>query len=219
MPTALGWPFLVGAGRHRDYCILLAPDFLLAGLDYGFLDEVARPTSAPTVAQARTPAGRRLTVVFATHILTADDIGASVADEHGRPLRLIYGFVSLDRIAEPAAADLRTAFDAALVIYKRFREDEDTVAVAAGRAFPLASDTVVVPTVPAAGRRLWRPATVAAGGIAVAAALFGTVVFATSPPSAPPRPSPSVSRLGTVSPPPTCAPSPSRKQSKDSFDK
>ena len=207
MPTAFGWPFLIGAGRHRDYCILLAPDFLVAGLDYGWLDEVARPTSAPVVEQARTPAGRRLAVVFATHVLTEDNV-----DEHGRPLRLIYGFVSPDRIAEPAAADLRTAFDAALAVYKRFRADEDTVAVAAGRAFPLTSDTVVVPAVAAPGRRLWRPATVAAGGIAVAAALFGTVVFATSPPSPPPsHPCPSASPLRTTNPSPTCTPSPERR--------
>jgi hypothetical protein len=237
MQANAAWPFLVAAGRRRDYSILLAPDFLVADLDYGILEEIARPSDEgrPTVVAVRTRAGRRLTVVHATHLLTAADLepdgayAASPSDEHGRPLRLIYGFVSHDRVVEPAAADLRTAFGAALVVYRRFLDDEDVIAVAPGHAYlmrslthPTAPVPVMVPVAdPAKAPRVRRPIVLAASGVAVIGAIAAGVMVTTSPsptlppcpvssavPSADPSPAfgqPSRSR----SPSPTRSPSPS----------
>jgi hypothetical protein len=170
-----GWPFLVAAGRRRDYRTLLAPEPLVAVLDYGVLDEVVRPSGpAPTVVDATTRAGRRISVVFATHLLTPADLGppgssaAGVRDEHGRPLRLIYGFVCLDAsVGEPAGADLAHARTTALETYRRFLADEDRLTVEASAPFPVRSGTVTRPVAPTApvGRRA---PTVLAGTVAVA---------------------------------------------------
>jgi hypothetical protein len=163
--TGMGWPFLVAAGRRRDYSTLLAPDFLLADLDHGILDEVVRPTSEKgpaMVIDVRTRGGHRLTVVYATHLLTAADIAApgtvpdaptaEPRDEYSRPLRLVYGFVSPDTwIAEPADADLDLARDTALDVYRRFLDDEDTVTVIPAHPFPLRSRVVSRPAVRADG--------------------------------------------------------------------
>jgi hypothetical protein len=137
----------------------MAPDFLVGELDYGILDEVVRPTSEgdpATVVEVRTRGGRDLTVVYATHLLTAADIQARQTtarakiaeprDEHSRPLRLIYGFVSSDaRITQPAEADLHFAWDAALKVYRRFLENENTVGVAPARSFALHSRVISKP--------------------------------------------------------------------------
>jgi hypothetical protein len=95
-------------------------------------------------------------VVYATHLLTAADIQAPQTtarakiaeprDEHSRPLRLIYGFVSSDaRITQPAAADLHFAWEAALKVYRRFLENENTVGVAPARSFALHSRVISKP--------------------------------------------------------------------------
>jgi len=154
MSQGLGWPFLVASGRRRDYSTLLAPDFLVADADYGVLDEAVRPTDSPRVVEVRTRAGRRLTIVHATHLLTADDLGPDSApprDEHNRPLRLIYGYVVPGEwTPPPAEADLRAALGTALEVYRRFLDDEDTVAVAAAHLFRLHSTVPArVPSPPA----------------------------------------------------------------------
>jgi hypothetical protein len=220
-----GWAFLVAAGRRRDYAILLAPDFLVADLDYGVLDRVARPAVGPgpaEVVDVSTGHGRRLTVVSATHLLTAADLtdvtagnrtvadvtaadsgaghpGADPRDEHGRPLRLVYGFVTADvRVVAPAAADLGHARAVALAAYRRFLVDEDQLAVRPAAAFGLRSATVARnnhPPVPARAR----PTAAAADparrrrwvvGLAVSAALVagfgaGTGALVASRPGAP----------------------------------
>jgi hypothetical protein len=233
MQANAAWPFLVAAGRRRDYSILLAPDFLVADLDYGILEQIARPSDEgrPTVAAVRTRAGRQLTVVHATHLLTAADLepdgayAASPSDEHGRPLRLIYGFVSHDRIVEPAAADLRTAFDAALVVYRRFLDDEDVIAVAPGHAYPMRSLTrrtppvpVMAPvSVPVKAPRGRRPIVLAASGVAVIGAIAAGVMITTSTsPILPPCPVSSAVPSADPSPAvglPSQSPSPTRKAS------
>jgi hypothetical protein len=61
-PTPVGWPFLVAAGRRRDYTILLAPDFLVADLDHGVLERVTGPDGEdgrPTTVDTRSGRGRR----------------------------------------------------------------------------------------------------------------------------------------------------------------
>jgi hypothetical protein len=156
--TALGWPFLVAAGRRRDYSTLLAPRFLVAELDYGILNKVAEPTTGegpPAVIEVRTPRGRDLTIVYATHLLTAADLLTAsdpVAedkavvpvlpprDEHNRPLRLIYGFATPNvRISQPATTDLAFARAAALDVYRPFLENEEAITVIPSEPFPLQS--------------------------------------------------------------------------------
>ena len=156
MGTPSGWPFLVAAGRRRDYRTLLAPEFLVADLDYGILDQAVRPTpetGPATVVEVRTARGRPLTIVYATHRLTAADLidpvpgrthpagrpadapgpdapGSDPRDEHGRPLRLIYGYATPDGyFPEPAPADLDSARTVALTTYRRFLADEERVEV------------------------------------------------------------------------------------------
>jgi hypothetical protein len=163
MSQGLGWPFLVAPGRRRDYSTLMAPDFLVADADYGVLDEAVRPTDSPRAVEVRTRAGRRLTIVHATHLLIADDLGPGCApprDEHNRPLRLIYGYVVPGEwAAQPAEADLRAALGTALDVYRRFLDDEETVVVAAAQPFRLHSPGPARPPArvplpgPPAGRR------------------------------------------------------------------
>jgi hypothetical protein len=137
-----GWPFLIAAGRHRDYSILLAPDFLVQDLDYGFLDETVKPGDGqPRVVNVRTQAGRHLTVVSAAHTLTPADATAT-HDEHGRPMRLLYGFVSGHRIVDSDPADLAAALTIVLHVYRLFLENEDAPVVMAGQPFALRSTVI-----------------------------------------------------------------------------
>ena len=154
----MGWPFLIGSGRRRDYSTLMAPDFLVAELEYGILDEKVSPipVGAPArVIEVTARGGRRLAIAYATHLVTADDVagpqatpGAEVAgprDEHSRPLRLSFGFVCPDAsIDGPAEADLDVARVAALDVYRRFLDNEEGFGVVPSSAFPLRSGITVV---------------------------------------------------------------------------
>ncbi|GAA3825579.1 hypothetical protein GCM10022226_52900 [Sphaerisporangium flaviroseum] len=149
--SARAWPFLVARGRRRGYRTLLAPDFLLRDRDYGVLDDEVAPSvheDRPSVIEVVTEAGRPLTVVHATHLVTPADIaepGTEPAaeaprDEHSRPLQLMYGFVcSGGAVHEPDEGDLRACRESALATYRRFLGDEDGFAVEPGREFPLRS--------------------------------------------------------------------------------
>ncbi len=228
--TSTGWPFLVAAGRRRDYSTLLAPDFLIADLDYGILDEVVRPTSEAgpaTVVEVRTRGGRRLTIVYATHLLTTADLPArasGVRDEHGRPLRLIYGFAALDTwIPAPAQDDLDAARDAALAVYRRFLGDEERFAVVPSRPFPLRSAVRAMLAAPEPvsshppRRALWLGGAALAAGLAVAAAVsgFGQHAPAIAPVSCPTA-GPSLIAVPSagVAPPASAAPSASTAPSR-----
>ena len=223
-PTPVGWPFLVAAGRRRDYTILLAPDFLVADLDHGVLERVTGPDGEdgrPTTVDTSTGRGRRLSVVYATHLLTAADLGDAAAggpdsrDEHGRPLRLIYGYTTRDgRVVEPARADLARARGEALRAYRSFLADEEGASVAGTAPFRLAS-TVEVPETPAdpvpagTGRRVGVLAALAAAVVLVLVAV-GAALLARGParPAQPPVPCASPTSgppsFGTASP--TCRP-------------
>lgn len=224
-PAATGWPFLVAAGRRRDYSTLLAPDFLVADLDYGVLDEVVRPSDErgpATVVQARTRAGRHLTVAYATHLLTAADIGlqADPTDEHGRPLRLIYGFVcAAGRVATPAEADLRTAREVALAVYRRFLADEDDITITPGSAFALKTPMVIRPQPePQPRRPVQKPVGRPTGGRPIAvgltvllglmvAAVFGIVLLLRPSPIEPapcPTATAAAGLVASPSPSPSC---------------
>jgi hypothetical protein len=214
--TPVGWPFLVAPGRRRDYTILLAPGFLVADLDHGVLERVTRPDGGddrPTTVDTSTGRGRRLSVVYATHLLTAADLdrgdpdggvpdGAGARDEHGRPLRLIYGYATRDgRVVEPASADLGRAREEALRAYRSFLADEEGAAVAGTGPFRLASTveaSVPVGTgssdVPAGtGRRVGVLAALV-GAVVLVLVAVGATLLARGPaqPAGPPARCPSV---------------------------
>src|SRR5262245_2297443 len=219
--ATLGWPFLIAAGRHRDYRTLLAPDFLVAELDYGMLDISARPapeTDPPKVVDVTTAGGRSLTLVYVTRVLSAADLGgaegvgsaAAVRDEHNRPLRLIYGFVTARMaILAPATADLELALATALDVYRRYLDNEDSTDVLPSSAFPLRSEAISPPPVPthravrtAVPGRMDPRVAVAAASACVAVVAAVVVLWPRSPGPQPcPTPGPHV----TVAP--TCPPS------------
>jgi hypothetical protein len=65
-----------------------------------------------------------------------------LTDQHGRPLDLLYGFVSRGTVAhEVDEADLRSAEDEALDAYRRFLADENGSGVQTSNAFTLRSRT------------------------------------------------------------------------------
>ncbi|MGH3645828.1 MAG: hypothetical protein ACRDTM_01400 [Micromonosporaceae bacterium] len=210
-----GWPFLVASGRRRDYSILLAPDFLVDELDYGILEEVVSPASErdpARVVQVDTRGGRRLSIAYATHLLSGEDVGEPARDEHGRPLRLVHGFVSRDGlITEPAPADLAFAREAALEAYRRFLEDEEQFAVVPAPAFPLRSRTTGEAETVMAAEGTSRPAPSAVKWLAVVAIATALVLMALfwSRPAAPPEcpVEPVVSQ--SAAPTPASQPSPS----------
>lgn len=171
---AQGWPFLIGRGHRAGYRTLLAPAPLLAVGDHTVLADHVEPGAAPDrpgVIELKTPSGRPISVVHATHQVSAADLGQTDAprDEHGRPLHLLYGFVCpRARTIRPDEADLRTALITALAVYRTFLANENGFATEAAKPFPLRSalDT----TTPGRHRAVAR--------IAVAAALLAVLLLA-----------------------------------------
>jgi hypothetical protein len=125
------WPFLIARGRQRGYSVLLAPRFLLAEGDYGFLEQATGPVreSAPVQADVATSRrGRRLGLVWSEHRVTAEDLSDTEDpyDEHSRPLLLLYGFVCADTtVSAPHGAGLDHARRVALDTYRQFLTDEN----------------------------------------------------------------------------------------------
>ncbi|OLE25338.1 MAG: hypothetical protein AUG44_16360 [Actinobacteria bacterium 13_1_20CM_3_71_11] len=136
-----GWAFLVARGRHRGYRSILVPDFLAASNEYGLVTESVRgdvdPAGAPRVHRVTAPGSGPLTLVYRTRRVTGADLdhghpdhghpdhghpaGDPPTDEHGRPLDLLYGFVSRGgAVHEVDEADLRSAQEEALHAYRRF---------------------------------------------------------------------------------------------------
>jgi hypothetical protein len=152
---ALGWPFLVARGRQHGYAVLLAPDFLVDGQEYGFLEEVAGPTrqgSPVRITSATTPSGRPVCLTWTEYEVTRADLSDSgpTVDEHSRPLRLTHGFLCpATRMVDVAAADLDHAHHVALDAYQRFLADEHGFRVARSVAFEIGS-TVAGPARPSA---------------------------------------------------------------------
>lgn len=143
--VAQGWPFLIGRGHHTGHKVLLAPDFLVTSRGYGILEGIS--------GNAVTKLGA-LTVRSATHQVEAPDVATTERprDEHGRPLRLIYGVVA--KGIEPVNSDLPNALEAALATFRRFWHDEEDFAVEPSAAFPLSTQpsTVVSPAPPEPSR-------------------------------------------------------------------
>jgi hypothetical protein len=151
------WPFLVARGRHRGYRVVLAPEVLIDGQEYGVLDDTVVPgdqQDRATVIQVTTRSGRPLTVVHATHLVTAAEIAEpgtepssrAPRDQHSRPLQLIYGYVCEGRMTpEIRQEDLRTTRDAALKAYRAFLSDEDGFTVEPSPAFTVPSRPTTAP--------------------------------------------------------------------------
>jgi len=169
-----------------------------------------------TVIDARTRGGRQLTIVYATHLLTAADLvdpatatGELIPeprDEHNRPLRLIYGFASPNTwISEPAEADLSAARETALTTYRRFLTDEERVSVVSSHQYPLRSRTIDPPTpvpVPQEGTvGPGRPARLAGAAVVVAGLAVIAVAISVWPRSPVPVPPvcPSVTTVASQS--------------------
>lgn len=148
MPPARGWPFLVGAGRRRDYSVLLAPDFLVTEATHGQLGGLATPTppdAEPRVLETLTRTGQRLAIAYATHLVTTADVPRP-RDEHSRPLKFMYGFVCPDgRIETAATADLDAARAAALGAYRGFLADENHFTTVTSTAYLLHSTIAAWP--------------------------------------------------------------------------
>jgi hypothetical protein len=193
-----GWPFLIARGRRRGYEVLLAPDFLVAGQEYGFLEEVAGParhSAAPSIVGATTPGGRAVCLVWTEYVVRGNDLGAGEADpvdEHSRPLLLLQGFLCADsRVLEPSAADLDHAHRAALDCYRDFLADEEGFAVR--RSSPFVTTSVCEPTARISSERVtltrYRgvPAVLAAAVVIAAVVLLSIAVFrpAEQPPPLP----------------------------------
>jgi hypothetical protein len=152
MTQQQGWAFLVARGRYRGYRSILVPDFLATSNEYGLVTESVRgdvdPAGAPRVQRVTAPATGPLTLVYRTRRMTHADLGdghptdAPLTDQHGRPLDLLYGFVSRGAVVhEVDEADLRSAQEEALHAYRRFLADENGSGVQASSAFPLRSST------------------------------------------------------------------------------
>lgn len=141
-----GWPFLVAAGRIRDYTVLVAPDFLVAAGEHGLLGVTGSAIEGGPVQvrPVRTNDGRELTLAYAARLLSAADMppGAgeqAVADEFGRPLRIVVGVVTERPRGSNPAPDVERAEAVVLPAYRRFREDEARYRVQASQSMPMRS--------------------------------------------------------------------------------
>jgi hypothetical protein len=197
-----GWPFLIARGRRRGYEVLLAPDFLVAGQEYGFLEEVAGPARhgpAPSIAGATTPGGRAICLVWTEYVVRGNDLGTGEADpvdEHSRPLLLLQGFLCAGaRVLEPSAADLDHAHRAALDCYRGFLADEEGFTVR--QSSPFETTSVCETTAQTSPERVTLarhrgiPAVLGAAVVIAAVVLLGIALF---------RPA------EQAPPPPTCTP-------------
>lgn len=138
MDTAQGWPFLIARGRSRGYSVLLAPDFLVARGDYGFLEDVAGPLPHGTPFRATTVRREHgdVGVVWS-------DYPTNLRDEHSRPLRLLAGFTCTGTISRPSELDLDAARTVALRTFERFLRDEHGFTTES--AAPFAAHSAVLP--------------------------------------------------------------------------
>jgi len=137
----VGWPFLVSAGLVRDYTVLVAPDFLVAGGEQGLLGIAGGAVDGGPIESrtVRTSSGRLLALSYAARLLTAEDSTGTVADEFGRPLRLVVGVVTDRSRATDPTRDLARAEEVVLPAYRRFRADESAYRVEPSHREPMRS--------------------------------------------------------------------------------
>ena len=199
--VSLGWPFLIGRGRRAGHRVLLAPDFLVATDDHGVLEGIAGNTVINVGA---------LTVRSATHQVEAQDVHEAERprDEHGRPLRLIYGVVA--KGIEPVNADLPNALAAALATYRRFLQAEQAFSVEPSQGFPLRAQPSTMDSPPAPQPRPTRNrvAVLSASAALVTALAVGSTILlgqsAREPaPTTPPPPSCTSTKVAATTTPTT----------------
>lgn len=213
-----GWPFLIARGRRRGYSVLLAPGFLIAEQDYGFLEHAVGPVrdGAPChTATVTTPRGRRICLVWSDHPATTADEGA-IRDEHSRPLRLLSGFLCTDTaVTGPSSADLAAARAAASDTYLRFLADEERFTIEESAPFGVRSN-LARPASPPQVRPAPRPVRltgrVAVLGVAVLAVIVTVVAIVigssgggggSQPPVCPTTPPSATATTGATTVPPT----------------
>ena len=139
------WPFLVARGRREGYRTLLAPEFLVRRDLHEQLAESSPSVPSGTLGRAeldRAGVGS-LRLVYTTEDLTAamsdgSDQVKPLADEHGRPLEMLYGVVAREPLSEALAADdLQPARAEALDTYRSFLAGEKGFPVMSSRPYPL----------------------------------------------------------------------------------
>ena len=191
-----GWSFLVARGRRTRFRTLLAPQFLV---DENLHHLLAESTGAggvgadgARIVEVDNAAVGPLSVGYTSDRLVRADVEATspngdelLADEHGRPLEIVYGVVSRDELQGPLdAEDLQTARTQALHSYRSFLTDESGHSVDTSVPFALRTpgrvrgvrgpDPAATRQPAAVSRRTaalprppWRPARRLVGAIAV----------------------------------------------------
>jgi hypothetical protein len=150
LAAGTGWPFLVAAGRRRDYTVVLAPEFMIAAGEAGRLGDVVaagKESDPAQVISIATPTSCRLAIAYRTHLLTAADLADSdhqgrstdPHDAHNRPLRLAFGFVTpwLPDSGAALDTDVESCRPVALSAYRRFLDDESGFTVQPSGAVPI----------------------------------------------------------------------------------
>jgi len=138
-----GWSFLLAPRRTEGPRAVLAPDFLIErNREWLLIDSVCGDgTPQCGVVTVEDDELGCLTVVCETDQLA---LGESViqADEHGRPLGVLYGVVTLGRCDGGLDEDdLRVARMQSLSTYRRFLEKDGTIfPPESSRPFPLQSE-------------------------------------------------------------------------------
>jgi branched-chain amino acid transport system substrate-binding protein len=134
------WAFLVARGRRASYRTVLAPDFLVARGLHVVLAESLQGSGvvAGEVRMVTLPAAgaEQATAHYTVQRVTRADVNGAgqgdelLTDEHGRPLEMLYGVVTLGPQSKALAEDdLRTARVQALASYGRFLANEDDFTV------------------------------------------------------------------------------------------
>jgi branched-chain amino acid transport system substrate-binding protein len=134
------WAFLVARGRCASYRTVLAPDFLVARGLHVVLAESLQGCGvvAGEVRMVTLPAAgaEQATAYYTVQRVTRADVNRAgqgdelLTDEHGRPLEMLYGVVTLDPQSKALTEDdLRTARIEALASYGRFLANEDDFTV------------------------------------------------------------------------------------------
>ena len=195
-----GWPFLVARGRHAGYRTLLAPPFLVDENEHHVLAESTggcdQDGDGTHVVDLDTARVGPFSIAYTSERVASADVepdaddGQLATDEHGRPLEVVYGIVSRDRLEPPLdPEDRRTVRERALESYRGFLADEQWHRVDASVPFALRTRSRPRPAGPervsqrtSTGARLRRPsgrglaAILAAAGTALI--VSGSLIFA-----------------------------------------
>jgi len=131
-----GWAFLVARGRRTVYRTALAPGSLVeADLQHLLAQATGATAGRARLVEAGDARTGQFSIGYRSEQLADGALEAegsegsegahALTDEHGRPLEIIYGFVSWDELEEQLESeDLQTARKQALQTYARFLADE-----------------------------------------------------------------------------------------------